>query len=187
MPGIPDAIADGPWWWVYVFLLAVVFVRAQATYWVGRGLRRGATSVGEPGDESEPQRRAARRFAGPAWQRAQDFVERWGFVGIPLSFLTIGFQTLVNAAAGFMRMRWDLYTLAMIPGCLLWAAVYSGIGFSLVAAWKESPWLFVGALVAIVAIAWGLTRLRRTVGSGSRTRLSLPTGESGSHQATERR
>ena len=192
MPGIPDAIADGPWWWIFLFLLCVVFLRAQATYWVGRGLRRGAAGNGDPGT-GEPnaqagiERRAARRFAGPAWQRAQDFVERWGFIGIPLSFLTIGFQTLVNAAAGFMRMRWDLYTLAMLPGCLMWAAVYSGLGFSLVAAWKASPWLFAAALVALVAAAWGLTRLRRTAGSGSRTLRSPSTDASGSHPATGRR
>lgn len=192
MPGIPAAIADGPWWWIYLFLLTVVFLRAQATYWVGRGLRKGAASAGDRNvadgaGETQPQRRAARRFTGPAWQRAQDFVERWGFIGIPLSFLTIGFQTLVNAAAGFMRMRWDLYTVAMIPGCLMWAAVYSGLGFSLVAAWKESPWLFAAALVGIIAVAWGLTRLRRSADSGSRTPLSQPTGESGSRPATGRR
>jgi membrane protein DedA with SNARE-associated domain len=88
-------------------------------------------------------------------------VERWGFVAIPVSFLTVGFQTLVNAAAGFMRMRWVLYTLAMIPGCVAWAAVYSVVGFSLVAAWRQSPWLFAAAIVALVGAAWGLTRLGR--------------------------
>jgi len=160
MAGVPSAISDGPWWWIFLFLLVVVFFRAQATYWVGRGLRKGATSIGEGNDETPPQRRASRLFAGPGWQRAQDFVQRWGFVAIPLSFLTIGFQTLVNAAAGFMRMRWDLYTLAMIPGCLAWAAVYSVIGFSLVAAWQASPWLFAAVIAVLVGAAWVLTRLR---------------------------
>lgn len=163
MAGIPSGLADGPWWWIFLFLLCVVFLRAQATYWVGRGLRKGAASVGGGEAPREPQRRAgvARRFSGPAWQRAQAFIERWGFVAIPLSFLTIGFQTLVNAAAGFMRMRWDLYTIAMLPGCAAWAAVYSGVGFSLVAAWQESPWLFVAVVLALVGVAWGLTRWRR--------------------------
>ncbi|MGC4174933.1 DedA family protein [Demequina sp.] len=158
MSGVPSAISSGPWWWIFLFLLCVVFLRAQATYWIGRGLRRGAA-----GSESQPQRRAgmARRFSGPAWQRAQDFVEKWGFVAIPVSFLTIGFQTLVNAAAGFTRMRWDLYTAAMIPGCAAWAAVYSVVGFSLVAAWKESPWLFVAVVVALVGVAWLFSLWRR--------------------------
>lgn len=179
MPGVPAAVADGPWWWVYLFLLCVVFVRAQATYWVGRGLRKGAASIGDGGSESQAQRRVARRFSGPAWQRAQDFVERWGFIGIPVSFLTIGFQTLVNAAAGFMRMRWDLYTVAMIPGCLMWAAVYSVVGYSLVAAWQASPLLFIAVVAGIILVAWVLTRLRRSAGSGSRTPQSQPTSESG--------
>lgn len=156
MAGVPSSLADGPWWWVFVFLLIVVFLRAQATYWIGRGLRKGAGAV-PAGDE----RRAARRFTGPAWQRAQAFVERWGFVAIPVSFLTVGFQTLVNAAAGFARMRWDLYTLAMLPGCAAWAAVYSVVGFTLVAAWQESPWLFAAAVALLIGAAGALTELRR--------------------------
>lgn len=179
MAGVPAAISDGPWWWLFLFLLGVVFLRAQATYWLGRGLRAGATGkLAGPASDAPPadgrvdesadapsasgrRARMAARFSGPAWDRAQAFVERWGFVGIPLSFLTVGFQTLVNAAAGFARMRWDLYTLAMIPGCLAWAAVYSAVGFSLVAAWQASPWLFAGVVALMIVLAWGFTRMRR--------------------------
>ena len=181
MAGVPPFISEGPWWGVFLFLCGVVFLRAQATYWVGWWLRKGAASgdrnasLVEVSDEQtadatpQPTRRArfARRFSGPAWDRAQRFVERWGYIGIPLSFLTVGFQTMVNAAAGFTRMRWDLYTVAMIPGCLAWAAIYASLGVGLFEAWKTSPWLFVAILVGLVVIAWALTAWRRSVARAS--------------------
>lgn len=105
--------------------------------------------------------RLARRLEGPGWAKAQAFLERWGFVGVPVSFLTIGFQTLVNAAAGFTRMRWDLYTLAMIPGCLAWAAIYATLGVGLWEAWQRSPLLFLGVLTGLMLAAWILTTVRR--------------------------
>ncbi len=67
---------------------------------------------------------------------------------------------MVNGAAGFLRMRWDLYTLAMLPGCLMWAAVWTGVAVGLSEAWKRSPWVFAAAL-GIVALAGVLTVVRR--------------------------
>lgn len=168
MAGVPAAIVDGPWWWIYLFLVVVVFVRAQATYWLGRWVRHGLTlpDAAETSAPKPSKRRAglAARFSGPMWERAQRFLDRWGFVGVPLSFLTVGFQTMVNAAAGFGRMRWDLYTLAMLPGCAVWAAIYSIAGFSLVAAWQASPIAVIGVLVGLVVVAGALTLLRRRRG-----------------------
>ena len=165
MPGVPDAVADGPWWWLFLFLICVVFVRAQGTYWLGRWLRRGlaGASDAEPAPEWPVSRRdrLAKRFSGAGWEKAQAFVDRWGFVGIPISFLTVGFQTMVNAAAGFARMRWDLYTVAMIPGCLMWAALYTALGLGLADAWGRSPWLFLGVLTVLVGAAWAFTVVRR--------------------------
>lgn len=166
MAGIPSALSDGPWWWIWLFLACVVFARAQATYWIGRWLRHGLArrpdaAASEQREPTERRARWAARFSGPTWVKAQRFLDRWGFIGVPLSFLTVGFQTMVNAAAGFGRMRWDLYTLAMLPGCAVWAAIYSVAGFSLVEAWKASPWLFAGVLVAVVGAAWALTVIRK--------------------------
>ena len=104
--------------------------------------------------------------------RARLYIERWGFVGIPASFLTVGFQTMVNAMAGFIRMRSDLYTVAMIPGCLAWAAIYTLVSFSLVEAWTRSPWVLALGIVAVaglVGAGFALTRLRRSAGSSART------------------
>lgn len=175
MVGVPAFVSEGPWWGVFLFLFCVVFLRAQATYWAGWWLRKGAASGASHDSLDEvsheqaadaahaPTRRAriAKRFSGPAWDRAQAFLERWGFIGVPVSFLTIGFQTMVNAAAGFTRMRWDFYTLAMIPGCVAWAVIYASLGVGLLEAWKVSPWLFLGIGIGLVAIAWALTAWRR--------------------------
>jgi len=189
MAGVPSFISDGPFWGIFLFLCMVVFLRAQGTYWAGWWLRKGATrgaaaqDIGAVAQESDAtpehrptlRARIAARFSGPRWDRAQAFLERWGFIGVPASFLTIGFQTLVNAGAGFTRMRWDLYTLAMLPGCVAWAAVYATLGIGLLEAWRQSPWLFLGIVAALIGGAWVLTtawRLvtrRRSAGSSSRT------------------
>ena len=167
MAGVPSFISDGPWLGLFAFLFCVVLVRAQATYWAGRWVRRGAEATAA--DETHGRRaRFARHLSGPSWERAQAFLDRWGFVGVPLSFLTIGFQTMVNAAAGYTRMRWDLYTVAMVPGCIAWAIIYSLLGLSLLDAFARSPWFGAGILLGVIALAWGLTRLRRNVDSDVR-------------------
>ncbi|WP_228373239.1 DedA family protein [Demequina silvatica] len=159
---MPSFISDGPWWWLYLFLCGVVFLRTQATYWIARWARTGADAVADRAEEHHsPRARLARRFSGPGMEKAREFSERWGWFAIPLSFLTFGIQTLVNGAAGYSRMRWDLYTLAMIPGCLLWATVYTLVGLSLWSAWTQSPWLLAGGALGIVALAFGLNWWRR--------------------------
>ncbi|WP_156165306.1 DedA family protein [Demequina rhizosphaerae] len=162
MAGVPSFVFDGPWWGLFVFLCGVVFFRTQGTYWIARWARTGADAVADRAEAHHSRRaRLARRFSGPGMERARAFLERWGYLGIPVSFLTVGFQTMVNATAGYTRMRWDLYTLAMIPGCLAWATVYTAIGLSLWEAWLRSPWLLAAAVVAIVGAAFGLNRWRR--------------------------
>ncbi|WP_296666273.1 VTT domain-containing protein [Demequina sp.] len=162
MAGVPGFVSDGPWWGLFAFLCGVVFVRTQATYWVARWARTGADAMADRAEAHEGSRaRLARRFSGPGMERAREFLEKWGYLGIPVSFLTIGFQTMVNATAGYTRMRWDLYTLAMIPGCLAWATVYTAIGLSLWEAWLRSPWLLAAALVALVGVVFLLNRWRR--------------------------
>ena len=69
--------------------------RANATYWIGRGLRAGA-------DRS----RWGVRLDSARMPRAQRLLIAWGPVAVTLSFMTIGLQTAINACAGAMRMRW---------------------------------------------------------------------------------
>lgn len=169
MAGVPGFVVDLGWWAVFIFLVGVVFFRAQGTYWLGRWARKGAEST----SQSTNTRAAsmARKLSGPGAERARGYLERWGFLGIPASFLTVGFQTMVNASAGFIRMRWDLYTVAMIPGCIAWGAVYTLVTFSLVEAWSQSPLLLVAgiaALAGLLAAAFAVTRRRRSADFSAR-------------------
>ena len=97
-------------------------------------------------------------------------LDKWGIIVIPLCFLTVGIQTAVNAGAGLVRMRWSTYTIAMIPGCILWALLY-GLGLLAVFAAATraiagSPWGWAGLalIAALIAtkVVWG-RRKRRTV------------------------
>ncbi len=170
MPGVPDFVEQLGWWAVYIFLFFVVLFRAQGTYWLGRWARKGTDTTTT---STHPRAAAAaRKLSGPGADRARRYIERWGFVGIPASFLTVGFQTMVNATAGFIRMRWDLYTAAMVPGCLAWAAIYTLVSFSLVEAWTRSPALLAIGLAIFAGLIFAgasVTRLRRSGDSSVRT------------------
>ncbi|WP_082105050.1 DedA family protein [Demequina maris] len=172
MPGIPDFVMDGPWWWLFAALVVIVFLRTQATYWIARWARAGADAVADRAEHQDSRRaRIARRFSGPAMTKAQAFTERWGWIAIPLSFLTVGIQSLVNGGAGYARMHWGRYTLAMIPGCLLWATAYLLVGYSAFKAFTMSPWaLGASALLVAAVVAVLVVRRRRDPAAASSPR-----------------
>ena len=63
-------------------------------------------------------------------------------------------------------MRWIRYTLAMFPGCLIWALVYSLGGLAAfqgaVALAARSPWALVGAIVLLgIVVTTLVLRARR--------------------------
>ena len=153
--------------WLFVFLFVVVLLRAQATYWLARGAASGAVlATGRQGFLGT----MARWFDGPIPRKGAAMLDKWGIIVIPLCFLTVGIQTAVNAGAGLVRMRWSTYTIAMIPGCVLWALLY-GLGTlavfaAAIRAIAGSPWGWAGLalIIALIAakIAWG-RRKRRAV------------------------
>jgi membrane protein DedA with SNARE-associated domain len=158
MPAFFDGLG---FWELLLGLFVVVFLRAQATYWIARGVVSGVRT-----------RRWGRWLDAPAMEHGARILNRWGAPAITVSFLTVGLQTVMNAAAGAARMRWILYLLAMVPGCVAWAFVYATIGFTVlwavIGAAAGSPW-GIAALVVLLAAAaivvWRLTR--RRVRSGS--------------------
>jgi membrane protein DedA with SNARE-associated domain len=138
-------------------LFVIVLLRAQATYWIGRGVIAGALRT-----------RFASRLSGPRVTRAIALLNRYGPPVVTVSFLTVGFQTVANAAAGLIRMPWIRYTVAMVIGCVMWALIYATIGFAALdaamALAAHSPWLLVGVIALLVAIVGAvvLTRRRRS-------------------------
>lgn len=137
--GLPFPLAVGT-------LLVIVLLRAGATYALGRAARSGASRT-----------RIQRLIDSPRFARAQELVERWGAPIVVLSFLTVGFQTLVNLAAGVGRMPLRRYLPALLIGGLLWAVLYATVGLAtlsaLVRLYEISP---VGAVLGGLALVAGL-------------------------------
>ncbi|MBB1023446.1 MULTISPECIES: DedA family protein [unclassified Dietzia] len=113
-----DRISEQPYPIAFGLLFVIVMLRANATYWLGRG----ALSGGRLSD------RVARHLEGRHMQRAQKLSARYGVVAVPLSFLTVGVQTAINFSAGFTRMPLTRYLPAVVVGCALWALLYSTVG-----------------------------------------------------------
>jgi membrane protein DedA with SNARE-associated domain len=135
-------------------LFVIVLVRAQATYWVARAVVTGAAS-----------RRWGRWLESPALKRASALLARYGAPAVTVSFLTVGLQTMINAAAGAARMRFGVYLLAMLPGCAAWALIYATVGFAVlwavIGAAAGSP-LGIGILIALAAaVLTAIVLLRR--------------------------
>ena len=131
------------------FFFSVAMVRSNATYWAGRGLRAGGEGT-----------RLSAHLDRPAVLAAERFVRRVGAPAVTVSFLTIGFQTAIIAAAGVLRMPLSRFVPAAAAGSLVWAGVYTTIGFAVVDAWltgTAGPWLLL--VVVVVAVVWGVTLL----------------------------
>jgi membrane protein DedA with SNARE-associated domain len=146
--------AGKPFWIAFLALFGIVLARAQLTYWAGRGVIAGTLRT-----------RLAERLQSPKAVRVSAALNRWGAPLVTVSFLTIGFQTVVNAAAGLNRMPWPRYTLAMIPGCIAWAALYATVGMAVITGWltlaARNPWVHwvLGALL-LGLVVWLIARSR---------------------------
>jgi membrane protein DedA with SNARE-associated domain len=138
--GLPFPLAVGA-------LFVIVLLRAGGTYALGRAARSGASRT-----------RVQELIASPSFFRAQQLIERWGAPIIVLSFLTVGFQTVANLAAGLGRMPLRRYLPALAVGGLIWALLYATVGLITVAAlahlYEISP---VGAILGGLALVAGLT------------------------------
>lgn len=123
-------------------LFAIVMIRVNVTYWIGRGAVAGFAHT---------------RFGGslerPKAARAQALIQRWGPYAVVLSFLTIGLQTAINLAAGAARMPLRRYLPAAVAGSVIWALLYATIGLAALEAWlavaAASP---IGAAVGVAAL-----------------------------------
>ena len=157
-----ELVDSWPFWAVYLFFFAGAMARSHATYAVGRGLRSGAGR--------SRRGRITRTLDGPTLRRAETVMARFGAPLVTLSFLTVGVQTVLNAAAGGLRMPLRRYTPAAIVGSLLWAALYPTAGFALLESIRGAvPWWWALVVAALVGAVFLITRLvrRRLEGAGS--------------------
>ena len=76
-----------------------------------------------------------------------------------MSFLTLGVQTLLNAAAGALRMPLRRYTPAAVLGSLIWAALYTTAGFAVLGASRAAvPWWWLLVATALIVCVVLVTR-----------------------------
>ncbi|GAA1082570.1 DedA family protein [Nocardiopsis composta] len=128
-----------PFWIVYSALFGIVFARTQATYWIGRGLGAGVH-----------RSRWGSRL-GARLERAERLIDRFGPPVVTVAYVTVGVQTAIHLVAGAMRMSFPRYLAAMIPGCAIWAAIYSLGGLAVIAVWWN-VFLRSPALAAVLAL-----------------------------------
>ncbi len=159
---MPEFLTGLPFWLVFGFLLFGAMIRGQGTYWLGRiatvqTLRRTHPTGGW-------RLRAHQVLSGEGAQRGVDAIRKWGLIIVPVAYLTVGFQSMVMAGAGILRINWLSFTLAQIPGALAWAAIYSTVGFAVwnaaLAAAAGSP-AGIAALVVLVVAIVAVVVLRR--------------------------
>src|SRR6476469_2126336 len=139
LDGLPFPLAVG-------VLFCIVMLRANATYWIGRGAATGAART-----------RLSRVVGSATFRRAHGIVARWGAPVVTGSFLTVGIQSLFNLAAGVARMPLRRYLPAVTLGSILWALLYATVGFVTVAGWLKlyelSPLAaIVGTVVLLTAL-----------------------------------
>ena len=160
---MPSWFDNSPFGITFAALFGIVFLRAQGTYWIGRAVTAGLLHT-----------RVASWMTSPRMSRAVDALHRWGLPVVTVSFLTVGFQTVVNAAAGLIRMPWLRYTIAMLIGCAAWAASYATVGIAAfeasLALAARSPW----ALVAVLAVLLGVLVAVVVVRARSHARKQSP-------------
>ena len=125
-------------------LFLVVFLRAGATYALGRAAQTGARRT-----------RIARLMARPGFTRVQELVARWGAPLVTASFLTVGIQTLVNLVAGMTQMPLRRYVPALALGSLLWGFLYATVGFATFSAWRELYARYPTVTIVITALLLG--------------------------------
>lgn len=142
---MPSWLEGRPFVITFAVLFGIVLLRAQATYWLGRGVTTGALHTA-----------LAAKLTSPKATRVLAALNRWGPPLVTVSFLTVGLQTVVNAAAGLIRMPWIRYTVAMLIGCFAWAAIYTTVGIAafegMIALAAHSPWALAGLLAVATCV-----------------------------------
>ena len=132
--------------------------RGQAIYWLARVVTDRVMATGEPGPGW--RRRVHRWLHSDGVAHGRRSLARWGWPLVPFAYLTVGFQSMVMAAAGMVRMPVATYTIAQVPGAIAWAIIYSTVGFAfwgaLFAALRGNPiWLLLllaGTALVVVSV-----------------------------------
>lgn len=137
-----------------IFLMVVVYLRAGGTYLLGRFAHKLAN-----------RGRVQEIIESGRINNAITQVNKWGAPIVAASFLTVGFQTAANLAAGVSAMPLSRYLPALAIGGFLWAVIYATIGLTAFYLWWQvalSNPVIAGLLIfAILALIAGVILKRR--------------------------
>lgn len=159
---MPEFVKDSGFLGLFAFFFAIVFFRTQVTYWIARYV--SFLSVNK------------REIRNPTFKKVADWIrvsgegqgvrtiDKWGVFAVFGSFFMTGTKTVVNAGAGLAQMRFVVYIVPMVLGCIAHGIIYATIGW---AAWTAvlkavagSPWAAGAIVIAVAALAcwWGRRR-----------------------------
>ena len=185
-----EMLSNFPFWGAWIFMYVLGTLRGQGTYWIGRGASSAATHVGSEEDHDSKWAKIKAWLDSDRTKTGRTLVHKIGVVAVPLSYLTVGLQTAVLAAAGLVRIQWWKFTVAQIPGVIAWATIYSGVGL---AGWSAVLAIFTGdgivpaivlvvlLAVVIAAIVFISKSLRKN--SAAKTQRDVPAGSTSTSAA----
>lgn len=140
-----------PFWLAFGFLFLGAMVRGSVTYAIGRGARTAAERRRAKGDRPGEQ--------GRLLAQGERLVRQIGPPAVSVGFLTVGLQTAINLSAGALRMPWTHFGPALVVGAVLWATIYTTIGFAVLqAALGRVPWWWALVVAAVVVLIVLLSR-----------------------------
>ena len=151
-----ERIHSLPYPWVFLFFWCLAMMRSHTMYWIGRGITAGTA-----------RSRWVSLLESPVYARAQAWSTRWGVLAVPVSFLTVGIQSVIQLSAGVARMPLRRYVAATAAGAIAWAAVYTTIGMAILSAWLTGPTGRLICLLMLTALALVVVIRRSRVMRGS--------------------
>lgn len=132
------------------FMWGVGIVRTSIVYALGALAAEGGARLD----------RIRKAMDSPLYRKARRLINRWGVIAVPLCFLTVGLQTAVIITTGFTKMPLRRWVPAMLVGTLMWACIYTTIGFAILAALGLEPWMFPLALAIVITVLVIVSQLR---------------------------
>ncbi|WP_424826925.1 DedA family protein [Rothia mucilaginosa] len=132
------------------FMWVVGIVRTSIVYALGALAAEGGARLD----------RIRKAMDSPLYRKARRLINRWGVIAVPLCFLTVGLQTAVIITTGFTKMPLRRWVPAMLVGTLMWACIYTTIGFAILAALGLEPWMFPLALAIVITVMVIVAQLR---------------------------
>ena len=132
------------------FMWVVGIVRTSIVYALGALAAEGGARLD----------RIRKAMDSPLYRKARRLINRWGVIAVPLCFLTVGLQTAVIITTGYTKMPLRRWVPAMLLGTLMWACIYTTIGFAILAALGLEPWMFPLALAIVITVMVIVAQLR---------------------------